>query len=122
MSKRIEVCSIDELQDGDRIIRETPSGIEIAILNVDGEYYAIGNQCAHMGGPVAKGKVQGTLVGEYVEPCERVNEYFAEEPAIACPWHGWEYDLETGVHLGDETIRIPTFDVTVEEGSLFVEL
>jgi len=119
---RLEVCHEGELADGDRRVVETPDGDEIGVLNVDGEYYAISNQCAHMGGPVCKGKVQGALVGEYTGPGERINESFSDDLAIACPWHGWDYDLETGVHLGDDDISLPTYDVVVDDGRIYVEL
>lgn len=121
MTERVRVCAVDELGEGDRQIIEA-NGVEIGVLNVDGELHAISNVCAHMGGPVCEGKVQGTLVGEYEGPGKRVNETFSDDLAIACPLHGWEYDLETGVHLGDDDIRIPTYDVVTEDGYIYVEV
>lgn len=115
------VCPLDELPAGERVAHETADGREIAVLNVEGELFAISNTCAHRGGPICEGKVQGALVGEFVEPGERVEESFADDLAIACPWHGWEYDLATGVHLGDEDIGIPTYDVSVEDGTVYLE-
>ena len=122
MSDRIAVCDETELRTGDRLTFDTNSGMEIALFNVEGEIYAINNHCAHMGGPICKGKVQGALKGEFVGPGQRVREYFSDELAVACPLHGWEYNLETGVHLGDDNIRLPTYDVTVEDGTVYVEL
>ena len=116
----VRVCDVAELHDGERRMVEV-DGREVGVLNVEGDYYAIANTCAHMGGPVCEGKVQGALKGEFLGPGKRVNEYFADELAIACPWHGWEYDLATGEHLGDDDIRIPTYDVVVEDGTVFVE-
>lgn len=121
MTNRVRVCATEELGEGDRRVIEV-DGQEIGVLNVDGELYGISNVCAHMGGPVCKGKVQGTLRGEFLGPGKRVNEYFEDESAIACPLHGWEYDLETGVHLGDDDIRIPTYDVVTEDGYVYVEV
>lgn len=117
---RIRVCRTEELPPGERrlvTVDETPVGV----LNVDGEYYAIENECAHQGGPVCKGKVQPELVGEYSEPGARVHERPGERLAIACPWHGWEYDLETGRHLGVTDIALETFDVTVEQDVIYLE-
>jgi nitrite reductase/ring-hydroxylating ferredoxin subunit len=31
----------------------------ICVANVGGKYYAIGNVCTHMGGPLAEGKLEG---------------------------------------------------------------
>lgn len=116
----VYVCEVDDLAEGERRLVETADG-EVGVLNVDGEYYAISNVCAHRGGPVCEGKVGGALVGEFRGPGERVDEDFSDDPAIACPLHGWEYDLATGVHLGDDDIAIPTYDVVVKRGSLYLE-
>lgn len=122
MTERIAVCDETDLEPGDRLNYATDAGIEIALFNVDGTLYAISNRCAHMGGPICQGKVQGALKGEFVEPGRRVREYFADEPAVACPLHGWEYDLETGVHLGVDDIQLPTYNVAVEDGTIYLEL
>lgn len=121
MNDRVRVGSADDFGPGERRIVEC-DGQEIGVLNVDGEYYAVENECAHMGGRVCKGRIGDALEAEFVEPGERVEEYFADEPAITCPLHGWEYDLETGVHLGDDDISIPVYDVVVEDGAVYVEL
>jgi nitrite reductase/ring-hydroxylating ferredoxin subunit len=52
------------------------AGENICLANVDGKYYAIGNICTHVGGPLD----QGTLEGYEVE----------------CPWHGSKFDVRTG--------------------------
>lgn len=122
MSAREAVCSVEDLGPGDRIRYETATGQEVAVFNFEGEIYAISNTCAHFGGPICKGKVQGTLVGEFQEPGERIKESFSDKPAVACPLHGWEYDLETGVHLGDDSISIPTYETVVEDGTVFVRV
>ena len=48
----------------------------VCIVNIEGNYYAIGNVCTHMGGPLN----EGTLEGYDVE----------------CPWHGSKFDVRTG--------------------------
>jgi hypothetical protein len=41
----------------------------------------------------------------------------ANPSLIACPWHGWEYDLETGQSfLGPGEPRVKAYDVSVEKG------
>ncbi|MFW5917884.1 MAG: Rieske (2Fe-2S) protein [Haloferacaceae archaeon] len=115
MSDRVEVAAVEELPPGEREI-VTVEGRSIGVFNVDGEYYALENACCHEGGPVCEGKLQSALVGEYTEPGQRVAESFSGPPAIACPWHGWEYDVTTGEHLGDSDVRLPTFEVVVEDG------
>ena len=43
-------------------------GEKICIINIDGNFYAIGNVCTHMGGPLNEGKLDGF--------------------EVECPWHG----------------------------------
>lgn len=122
MSDREAVCSIEELRKNERLVHESANNAEIAVFYVDGQIYAISNVCAHMGGPICKGKVQGALIGEFTEPGERIQESFSDELAVACPLHGWEYDLRSGVHLGDDSVQLPTYDVVVEGGTVYLEV
>lgn len=116
----VRVCEVPELPEGERTLVEVEEVI-VGVLNVDGEYYAIENECAHQGGPVCDGSVRPELVGEFVAPGERVQESHGERSVIACPWHGWEYDLETGRHLGVEDISLRTYEVIEDDGVLYVE-
>jgi nitrite reductase/ring-hydroxylating ferredoxin subunit len=52
------------------------AGEKACIINIEGNYYAIGNVCTHVGGPLD----EGTLEGYEVE----------------CPWHGSKFDVRTG--------------------------
>ena len=117
---RARVCTAAELPPGERRVVEL-DGRTVGVFNVDGHYYAIGGECPHRGGPVCEGQLGRELVAEFVGLGERIEEQYAENPVIACPWHGWEYDLATGVHLGDDRIQLPTFDVVEDDGDLFVE-
>ena len=49
----------------------------VAVFRHQGQWYAIDAMCAHQGGPLAQGIVQ--------------------DGCVTCPWHGWQYDLATGV-------------------------
>lgn len=118
---RIEVCPATKLEPGDRHIVETDNG-EIGVFNVDDEYYAVRNVCPHRGGPVCTGKVKGALVGEWPGVGQRIDETFDDKPAITCPWHGWDFDLDSGKHVGDDSIAIPTYDVVVEDDIVFLDL
>ncbi len=111
------VCSTDELSPGERLVVDT-GGREIAVFNVNGEFIAVANYCVHAGGPVCEGKLSGTVtasVDEWAYDWEREGEI------LACPWHGWEFDLLTGEHLSDPSYRLLTYDVTVSDGTVYVE-
>jgi nitrite reductase (NADH) small subunit len=111
------VCSTDDLDPGERLIVDT-GGREIAVFNVNGEYIAVANYCVHAGGPVCEGKLSGTVtasVDEWEYDWEREGEI------LACPWHGWEFDILTGENLSDSAYRLLTYDVTVSDGTVYVE-
>jgi len=77
-------------------------GQTLALFNVRGTYYAIDNSCVHRGGPLAEGDLDGSVV--------------------ACPWHGWRWDVTTGSNANNPAIRATCFPVTVEQGEIFIEL
>lgn len=97
--------------------------VEVGVFRVHGRLYAYENRCRHQGGPVCRGDVLprteerigagGVSLG-LVESGERVD--------VACPWHGWEYDLQTGEHIGDPSIRLRGFRAWEEGGDVFVEV
>jgi 3-phenylpropionate/trans-cinnamate dioxygenase ferredoxin subunit len=86
----------------------------IAIFNAGGRLYALRDVCPHQGGPLSSGvvlgQVQARLPGEY--------EYDAECRYVRCPWHGWEYSLDTGASSYDpKHDRVRAYAVTVEHGA-----
>jgi nitrite reductase/ring-hydroxylating ferredoxin subunit len=86
----------------------------IAIFNAGGRLYALRDVCPHQGAPLSRGvvlsQVRATVPGEY--------EYDPGCKYVRCPWHGWEYNLETGQSSYDpEHDRVRAYSVTVEEGS-----
>ncbi len=109
------VAKGDEIPVGGRQIA-TIDGREIGVFNVGGRFYALLNECAHLGGPVCSGEVLGKLTAE-VLPGGETREFFTQEGEIvACPWHGWEFEIPTGVCLADPRFRLQAFPVTVEDG------
>lgn len=122
MSERIEIAAEEAFEAGESRQVETDSGIPIGVYNVDGEYYALLNKCLHQNGPLCEGDVEREVVGEWNGPGERTRERYADRYVVKCPWHGWEYDIETGQLLGDDAMQVPTFDVTVDNGSVYVHL
>ena len=85
------VARVLEIPPGERKIVEI-GGRSIGVFNIDGEYFAIRNQCAHQGGPLCQGRLTGFLTsrvpGEY--------SYTRKGEFLRCPWHGWEFDIKTG--------------------------
>ncbi len=80
----------------------TVDGKDIAVFNVEGAFYAVGNTCVHRGGPLGEGSLEGTTV--------------------TCPRHGWQYDVTTGKTLQLPDQGVEKYEVRVEGEDLLVAL
>src|SRR5262249_59280140 len=60
-------------------VRAEAAGTTIVLARVGDQVFACGDTCAHKGGPLSGGRLTGAR--------------------LACPWHGWMYDLRTGPSL-----------------------
>ncbi len=79
-----------------------PDGIGVALFNLDGQFFALQNNCPHMDSPVQDGVI--------------------ERGVLTCPWHGWQFDLRTGISLMSDHIRIPSYAVRIEAGQVTIEI
>jgi nitrite reductase (NADH) small subunit/3-phenylpropionate/trans-cinnamate dioxygenase ferredoxin subunit len=91
----------DLVPDRPRLVEA--EGACVVLVRVGDQVHALGEACAHKGGPLAEGKLSGTR--------------------LACPWHGWMYDVRTGqcVFPG-RGAAVPSYPVRVEGDDVFVEL
>ncbi|WP_114579353.1 Rieske (2Fe-2S) protein [Saliphagus sp. LR7] len=107
---RYEICPTSELEPGDRRI-VTLDGFSVGVFNIDGEYFALKNDCPHQRAPLCEGKLSGTTrsnrPGEY--------EWERDGQIISCPWHGWEFDVTTGESVfNPHEVKTMTFEATTE--------
>ena len=80
-------------------------GQPVAVFNIEGRLYAIGNRCPHRGGPL----VRGTL------------EHRPDTgPAVRCPIHGWLFDLSTGRCINQPAAACMAYHATDAGGMLDV--
>jgi len=78
-------------------------GRKIALFNVEGRFFAMDDTCTHRGGPLSQGAVKGHVV--------------------TCPWHGAQYDLETGNVLRPPAPRgVASYRVVVEGDQIKLDL
>ena len=99
------VARQDEVTPGSaRLV--TVDGKEVALFNVEGCFYAVGNRCPHRSGPLARGKVEPALE--------------TGEPAVRCPIHGWLFDLKSGRCLTRPSACIPTYPVSCGDGQILL--
>ena len=109
-----------ELDVGEHVVVEL-EGREIGVFNVDGELYAYTNWCAHQSGPVCEGPVSGFREAEFDrETMETTYDWTREGEILACPWHGWEFDLVTGECHSRPGVRLLSHEVAVEDGQVVV--
>jgi nitrite reductase/ring-hydroxylating ferredoxin subunit len=116
-----KVGNISELsREGSRKIIKVGE-TEIGIFRRRGRLYAYENFCKHQGGPVCEGVVVGKVEAVLAEDKRILCETFSEETAhVACPWHGWEYELETGQCVSDKRFRLKSYEVIARGDELYV--
>jgi nitrite reductase/ring-hydroxylating ferredoxin subunit len=113
VKERAAVLPAAELPEGGRAVVDA-FGTQVALFNVKGRLYALSNICAHHGAPLCHGRVGGTR--DASRPYENV--WTMEDRVLTCPWHGWQYDLETGRTLFDPRVAVASYDVSVENGEV----
>ncbi len=72
----------------------------VALFHTDEGFYALDGICPHQGGPLGQGELKGCVA--------------------VCPWHGWHFNVQTGVHESVDTIQQPVIPVKQEDGGVFV--
>lgn len=88
-------------------------GKRIGILNVDGRFHAFLDRCPHLGGPLCRGEVIGLVYAK--GPGQLC--FDPDRKMLTCPWHGWEFDVETGQSYWNPTgLRVRPVPVEVESG------
>ncbi len=95
-----EVLDASELTEN-APLRVMAQGIPIMLLRQGEETYAISATCAHLGGPLDQGKIEGDTV--------------------TCPWHGSVFCVRDGKLLhGPATAPQPAYDARVRDGRIAV--
>ena len=95
--------------------------LEIGVFRVDGEFYAYENRCTHQGGPVCQGKILNKVEEILGDDMTSKGLKFSDEHVhIVCPWHGYEYNLQTGRHPGNKNVRLKPYKVKVDRGDVYV--
>ncbi len=100
MSTRL--CSLAELGQ-QRALRVELSDIDLAVVRVGDEVFAIEDVCSHAEVPLSEGEIDGCT--------------------IECELHGSRFDLRTGKPTGPPATRpVPVFETSVIDGEIFVDL
>lgn len=97
----MKVAKAHDLPPGRGRVAEC-DGHSIALFNIGGTFYAIDRCCAHQGGPLGAGFVEGTVV--------------------TCPWHLWQYDVTTGRGVRPRFTGVRKYEVRVVGDDIEVAL
>ncbi len=73
---------------------------EIALFHAGGDFFALNNACPHRGGPLGEGDL--------------------ENGVVVCPWHGWQFKVNTGEFLINPTIKATCYPVKIEGDDILV--
>jgi nitrite reductase/ring-hydroxylating ferredoxin subunit len=84
MGEFVKAASTSEIAPGQARLVNI-KGKEIALFNIEGNFFALGNACTHEEGPLAEGDIEGH--------------------EVTCPWHGARFDIRTG-----EVLCAPAYD------------
>lgn len=94
----IDVASLPPGQSAE-VVAE---GRIFGVFNVDGKIHVMDGICPHAGGPLGKGSMRGNIV--------------------TCPWHGWQFNVETGQHCLNQRMCQKRYAAIVEDGHVVVEI
>lgn len=99
MADFVKVATVSEIAPGTAKKVEV-NGREIALFNANGTFYAVDDMCPHRGGPLSDGDLHN-------------NE-------VTCPWHGWRFNVATGVSPMVPSAKVTCYSVKVEGSDIYV--
>ncbi len=91
----------DEVLDGGSMVFAV-EGREVVVFRREGQLFAIDDHCPHKKASLAAGS--------------------GDALSVACPWHGWQFDLRTGESLDHPGFHVATHSIEERDGELWVTL
>lgn len=97
------LIAVDDLSPG-RVRFITTGEHELAVFRLSDpdRFVVTQNSCPHAGGNLAAGELRGSVV--------------------TCPWHQWEFDLDSGQCTLSDSVRLHRYDTRVDDGWLSIRL
>jgi 3-phenylpropionate/trans-cinnamate dioxygenase ferredoxin subunit len=110
LERKLALGTLQEMGPGTKKMVRL-EGKSIGVFNINGRFFALRNVCPHQGAPLCEGLVTplvtSSVPGHF--------EWERDGEIIRCPWHQWEFDIQTGCMIVDPKTRTKTYDVTVEK-------
>ena len=92
-----ELGNLDDLEEGEMRVFEDFGDYGIVVCRVNGELYALEDNCSHADTPLSEGRLRSHN--------------------LTCPLHGTSFDVRTGEHSGPPAYEgVPCFKVEVDGG------
>ena len=110
------MCRVEELPPGDRRSVDV-DGRSICVLNVGGRTLR-----RRASAPTRARRCAAARWARRWLPSKPL-EYVVglEDLVLRCPWHGWEFRIDTGVSLFDPRIRVKVYPVEIEDGEIILD-
>jgi nitrite reductase/ring-hydroxylating ferredoxin subunit len=114
---KVELLGIGELEPGELESVQVGSLQVVVVRKPDGTLSALRDRCPHRGATLSLGCLQPFVDGD------RVGEtYLTDRCVLQCPWHGFQFDVDTGRSVADpERERVRAYRVSVEDDHVFLE-
>jgi nitrite reductase/ring-hydroxylating ferredoxin subunit len=93
------MAALSEVPPG-RMVEKQILARRVAVINYGGRIIGFQSECAHMRASLAKGEIV--------------------DGVLTCPWHGWQYDIESGECLTVAGHRLKQFRVEVDEEDVYL--
>ena len=101
MELNAEVIELSKLAEG-KPAAVFPLGLPVLLIRLGAEVFALENRCAHMGCPLAAGKLDGHI--------------------LRCPCHDWRFDIRDGRFLDAPELAVKTYAAEVKAGRVFIRI
>ncbi len=98
----VKVCAAGDVGEG-KMKLVNANNKPVVIANAGGKFYAFQQKCTHKGGPLDEG--------------------ILSEKTVTCPWHGAEFDIETGNALSGPAMGdLAVYKVIIKGNDVFVDV
>lgn len=98
----LPLCRLDDLVDGQLLVDVPESDDTVLVVRDGDDVHVIDGHCPHQFAPLLGGKVVACV--------------------IACPQHGWRFDLRTGISPDTPFLRVQRWPAAVRSGVVWLEV
>ena len=116
MAGYVEVMKAGDLQDG-QMKSVKAGGQDVLVAKVGGKFYAVENTCPHMGGKLALGKLEGSVV-----TCPVHGSQFNLKDGSVVRWTNWPGVIVAVTKLMRRPRAIKTYPVKIEGDKMLVQV